>query len=114
MQTVFLFTARMHERYQIPVLLFALLASVVHRSYPLFWGYAALTAITFFNLVLEEAFAGDPPKAWTLWFGDLVEQFSWANLAVYALTAAVCLHILYRRGRISLREGIQQAGSYKF
>ena len=57
-------------------------------------------------------FAGDPPKAWTLWFGDLVEQFSWANLAVYALTAAVCLHILYRRGRISLREGIQQAGSY--
>ena len=116
MQTVFLFTARMHERYQIPVLLFALLASVVHRSYPLFWGYAALTAITFFNhfLVLEEAFAGDPPKAWTLWYGDLVEQFSWANLAVYALTAAVCLHILYRRGRISLREGIQQAGSYKF
>jgi hypothetical protein len=32
MQTIFIFTTRMHERYQIPVLAFALIACMHHKA----------------------------------------------------------------------------------
>ena len=61
MQTVFLFSARMHERYQIPVLAMALAACFCHKSRKLFTGFAALTVMTFLNhfFVIEEMFTAD-------------------------------------------------------
>lgn len=104
-QTVFLFTARMHERYQIPALAFALAACVRHRSRGLAAGTAALTVIVFLNefMVLDKAFYGAQPEAWQLYFDGAMRVLSWANLILYALTAVVSLRILYRHGRASFR-----------
>ena len=101
MQTIFLFTARMHERYQIPVLIFALIASVCHKSRALFAGYLALTGMTFLNhfLVFEQVFAGAEKHAWMVHFDEILRSLSFVNLVLYFVLLAVVLHISYRRVR---------------
>ncbi|RGX55420.1 DUF2029 domain-containing protein [Anaerotruncus sp. AF02-27] len=101
MQTIFLFTARMHERYQIPVLIFALIASVCHKSRALFAGYLALTGMTFLNhfLVFEQVFAGAEKHAWMVHFDEILRNLSFVNLVLYFVLLAVVLHISYRRVR---------------
>ncbi len=108
MQTIFLFTTRMHERYQIPVLVMALLAAAYHRSIGMFWSYLSLTGMTFLNhfLVLQDAFAGDRPQAWMLRFDEMAKFLSGCNLILYLLTACGVLWIIYQK-----RAGCGTAGT---
>lgn len=98
-QTVFLFTARMHERYQIPALAFGLAACVRHKSRWLAGGCAGLTLIVFLNqfMVLDKAFYGG--QGWLIYFDSVMMALSWLNLIFYAVTAAAAVRILYRGGR---------------
>lgn len=101
MQTVFMFTTRMHERYQIPVLVMALVAAARHRSRGLFGSFGALAVMVFLNhfLVLQEIFAGDKPAGWIAHYDAIVEALSCVNLVLYFVTAYIALRICYRRGR---------------
>lgn len=109
MQTIFLFTTRMHERYQIPALVFALAACVVHRSGTMLASYFLLTVMTFLNhfLVIEEVFQGNNKEAWALRFDQIAQTLSWTNLLLYLFTLAVVLHIYYRNGYRSFRQGVR-------
>lgn len=100
MQTVFLFTARMHERYQIPALAFGLVACFRHRSRWLAGGCAVLTLIVFLNqfMVLDKAFYSGS-EGWLPHFDSAMTALSWLNLIVYVVTAAAAVHILYRGGK---------------
>ena len=98
-QSVFIFTARMHERYQIPALAFGLIACIVHKSRPLAAGIAGLTLMVFLNqfLVLDKAFHPQLEP----YFQVIMQALSWGNLLLYGLTAMASLHILYHRGRLA-------------
>lgn len=110
-QTIFLFTARMHERYQIPALAFALAACVRHRSRWLAGGTALLTVIVFLNqfMVLDKAFYGMQPESWQLYFDAAMTALSWVNLLLYAVTVAAAVQIFYRRGRIPFPASFRRA-----
>lgn len=109
MQTIFLFTTRMHERYQIPVLIFALIASVYHKSKGLFFSYLALTLMTFLNhfFVLEEIFTGDKSVAWVAEYDRIVIAMSALNLVLYVLVLAIGLRILYGHGYFRFWHGVR-------
>ena len=98
-QSVFIFTARMHERYQIPALAFGLIACIVHKSRPLAAGIAGLTLMVFLNqfLVLDKAFHPQLEP----YFQVIMQALSWGNLLLYGLTAMASLHILYHQGRLA-------------
>ena len=49
MNAIFLFSTKMHERYQMPVVILSLLCFVFCQSWKLFYGYLGITAITFIN-----------------------------------------------------------------
>lgn len=110
-QTIFLFTARMHERYQIPALAFALAACVRHKSRWLAGGTALLTAIVFLNqfMVLDKAFYGMQPESWQLYFDAAMTALSWVNLLLYGATLAAALRIFYRGGRNSFPASFRRA-----
>lgn len=116
MQTIFLFSARMHERYQIPALAMALVACFCHKNRKLFIGFVALTVMTFLNhfFVIEEMLTADKSLAWIARYDMIVIVLSWVNLLLYAWTLAVSLHIFYKRGRKpflqTLRAGLPHFG----
>lgn len=99
-QTIFIFTTRMHERYQIPAVIFGLLACVAHKSRGLLGCYAAVTVMTFLNhfLVLSRAIAGGSAGGWLTQFEDIVVVMSVVNVVLYFVTIAVALRVLYRHG----------------
>lgn len=49
MNAIFLFSTKMHERYQIPVVILSLLCFVFCQNWKMFYGYLGVTAITFIN-----------------------------------------------------------------
>jgi len=105
-QTIFMFTTRMHERYQIPAVLFSLLACLHHRSRELFVSYLAVTAVTFLNhfLVLEYVLSG---KAMPGFFEVICVLMSYVNLFVYMMTVYHTVRLLYRYGHFHF------AGAFK-
>lgn len=105
-QTIFMFTTRMHERYQIPAVLFSLLACLHHRSKELFGSYLVVTAVTFFNhyLVLEYVLSG---KAMPELFEAVCVLMSYFNFFVYTITAYFAVRLLFRYGHF------QFAGAFK-
>lgn len=117
MQTVFLFSARMHERYQIPVLAMALAACFCHKSRKLFTGFAAHTVMTFLNhfFVIEEMFTADKSLAWIAHYDLIVIILSWVNLLLYIWTLAISIRIFYKHGKKpflqTLRAGLPYFGS---
>lgn len=94
MNTLFMFTTRMHERYQFVSILFILAAALLHRRRRFFACYAA----TGFTVLLNQMW---PMLYWNN-FSNLTHEsytfgvavFSLFNLLVYVLTAAVCVSYL--------------------
>lgn len=116
MQTIFLFTARMHERYQVPAMLFLLAAWIIAGGRALLVSFCGLTMMIFLNqfLVMEYTFYGDSPQAWMVHYDELVIAFSWVNVLLYAVTAVFSLKALYKGGRRpflqTLRASLPYAG----
>ncbi|MEM1484718.1 glycosyltransferase 87 family protein [Oscillospiraceae bacterium PP1C4] len=111
MQTIFLFTTRMHERYQVPVVIFALIACVYHKSKGMFASYLALTLMTFLNhfFVLEEVFSGDEKMAWLAKFDRITVVMSYINIILYVITVGIALRVLYRHGHYGFSHGFRSA-----
>ena len=108
-QTIFMFTTRMHERYQIPAMLFALIACLHHRSRGLFLSYLGVTSITFLNhvLVLEHILTGRFIRFWAEHFDDICLMLSYVNLLLYMITFYFSVRLLYRYGYFSFAGAIK-------
>lgn len=99
-QTIFMFTTRMHERYQIPAVIFSLIACLHHRSKGLFVSYLSLTCVTFLNhvLVLEHMLNGRFIGFWVERFENIFLMLSYVNLFLYMMTIYFSVRLLYRYG----------------
>lgn len=87
MQSIFMLTTRMHERYQIPVLIFALVAIVMHNSSKLFGVYIIQTVMVFVNeglLFLKATHGYAVP--WLQYYPYIMVVLSGVNLLVYCWT----------------------------
>ncbi len=101
MNSIFMFGGRMHERYQIPVLIFLLIAAVRNRSGKLFGGFLATTAITFSNhFLLFEHIVTHQTAAWSPAYGTLTVICSILNVILYFFTAFFGLTQLFPNLRL--------------
>lgn len=92
MQSIFMLTSRMHERYQIPVLIFALVAIVMHNSSKLFGVYIVQTMLVFVNeglLFLKATHGYTVP--WLQFYPQIMVVFSGVNLLVYCWSMYVAI-----------------------
>ena len=92
MQSIFMLTSRMHERYQIPVLIFCLIAVVLHNSSRLFAVYVVQTVMVFLNegiLFLKATHGYTVP--WLQYYPQIMVVLSAVNLLVYCWTMYVAI-----------------------
>lgn len=93
MQCIFMFMTRMHERYQIVVLPFALMAFLTTRKRRFGISFTALTVMTALNQFMVLLFyVGDWTTPWEARFDDLVlPLMSAVNFLLFLYTAWACI-----------------------
>ena len=94
MNSLFLFTTRMHESYQFVSVMFILIAAVLHKNRSLLCCYAATTALVLANHLL-------PMLSWNgaadfnyYSYSLLLAIFSLLNFLTYLVTTGVCVAFL--------------------
>ena len=98
----------MHERYQIPVLIFLLIAAVRHRSGKLFGGFAAISIICFLNqFLLFDYICTFQKTAWAPYYDDMTIAISIFNVLLYFVTFYFCMPILYPKFKPTIPEDQQ-------
>lgn len=104
MNTLFLFMTRMHERYQFVVLIFLLMAAILHRSRGFFYSFLGMSvmvlinhAIPLFSWNTEGSFFND-------YYGGLMVVFSICNLLLWVATTYVCMKYLFAASRPEPRQ----------
>ena len=96
MQSIFMLTSRMHERYQIPVLIFCLVAIVYHKSSRLFLAHILQTIMVFINegfLFLKATHGYSVP--WLDEYPQIMVVFSGINLLLYCFTMYIAIKEMY-------------------
>ncbi len=86
MQCIFMLTTRMHERYEIAVLPFALLLFLRLRDFRWLWQYILLSAVTFINqfmLLVRNNTVNDPGAPWSAIFEPVQAVMSGLNLLLF-------------------------------
>ena len=115
MQCIFMLTARMHERYQLVVLPFALMAYLTTKNKRFFHLFTALTLLTLLNQALilfgvtsseMNGLSFPPGYVWTTpWIspegispdGIMMVLLSVVNSIVFVLSVAECFHYSFRK-----------------
>lgn len=94
MQTIFMFSTRMHERYQIPVIIFLIVACAKHKSMKLFVTYSVISLIVFINqLLIFEYFVYEYDFLLNN-FNVILIVFSIINLIIYFITIHVAMKVM--------------------
>ncbi len=96
MNSIFMFGGRMHERYQIPVLIFLLIAAARHRSGRLFGGFVGITAVSFFNhFLLFDYVCTFKRTEWAPYYDEMTVVLSIVNLILYFITLYFSVRLLF-------------------
>ncbi len=95
MNTLFMFMTRMHERYQFVVLIFILMAAVVHKSRSFFYIFVGMSFITFVNQLIPMFSWRSENSIFNNCYGELMVIFSAVNLMLYIASAYFCLKFLF-------------------
>ncbi|MDR1463826.1 MAG: hypothetical protein LBJ11_00815 [Oscillospiraceae bacterium] len=93
-QGLFLWTTRMHERYQIVVLPFALMAYVTSGNRRFLHLFGSLSVIVFFNQLLVLFRDNNMEAPWLLHYETILAVVSAVNLAVFFWSARACARLL--------------------
>lgn len=94
LQSIFMLTTRMHDRYQIPVLILCMAAAIRHRSKELFGCYIGLTAVTFLNQCLLLSKMVPQDRITDAVFVPLMQITSGVNVVIYVYSGYLALKIM--------------------
>lgn len=95
MQSIFMFMTRMHERYQIPALIFCLVASMRNRSGQLFVVYLLQSVMVFFNqFFLFTRVVQGQDTAWFVQYDTIFIVLSVLNVLLYVYSFYVSVKTL--------------------
>ena len=95
MNTLFMFMTRMHERYQFVVLIFILMAAVVHKSREFFYCFMGISFITLINQLIPMFSWRQGGSVFSEYYGFLMVIFSVVNLIIYILSAYVSVRFMF-------------------
>ncbi len=104
MNTLFMFMTRMHERYQFVVLIFVLMAAMVHKHRGFFYCFIGMSVMTLINQVIPMFAWQTSESIFNNHYGDFMIIFSGANLLLYVLSAYVSIKFLFTRPKGDLSE----------
>lgn len=107
MQCLFILTTRMHERYQVVVLPFALMAYLVHKKPQFLALFCALSVMT----ALNQAFVLLPINAQMPWgqtplYDNVLSVLSIVNVIVFIWTAYICIHFFVTKKQEDKPHGV--------
>jgi len=97
MNTLFMFMTRMHERYQFVVLIFILMAALVHKHRGFFYCFIATSFITLVNQAIP-MFAWRDETAdslFNVYYYDFMVIFSVINLIIYIVSLCVAMNFMF-------------------
>lgn len=97
MNTLFMFMTRMHERYQFVVLIFILMAALVHKKRSFFYIFIGTSLMTLINQLVPMFAWRTDNSVFNNYYGQLMQISSSLNLILYILGAAVCLKFLFEK-----------------
>ena len=107
MQCLFMLTTRMHERYQIAVLPFALMAYLVHRNKSFLWIFVSLSAITAVNqafvllpITADRVFGSTTPWSGTDLYNSYLAVFSLVNIVIFAWCVYACIKFFISKEKV--------------
>lgn len=101
MNSIFMLTSRMHERYQIPVIIFLLIAAIKHKNPRLFGGFLATTTMVLLNQFLlyfqlvGHATTSEPRPEWLNNFNIVMVPLSIVNVILYLVTLFFAVEQLF-------------------
>ncbi|HHW45610.1 MAG TPA: DUF2029 domain-containing protein [Clostridiales bacterium] len=95
MQWVFMFATRMHERYQIIVLPFLLMAYIAHRYKGFLRLYIALTIMTLLNQAYLLFYMNNRNIFYADYYLEGLSAFSFANLLLFAWSVVECIKFYF-------------------
>ena len=96
MNTLFMFMTRMHERYQFVVLIFILMAAIVHKHRGFFYCFVGISVMTFVNQVIPMFSWRSENSFFDLYYGELMVIFSVLNLILYFVSAYICIKFMFK------------------
>lgn len=92
MECLFMFMSRMHERYQIIVLPFALMAYILHKNRDFFYIFVSISLINSINQAIILFRLNDSSNLLKNVSAELMVVFSIINLFIFIWTAIVCIN----------------------
>ncbi len=96
MNTLFMFMTRMHERYQFVVLIFILMAAIIHKHRGFFYCFVGISVMTFVNQVTPMFSWRSENSFFDLYYGELMVIFSVLNLILYFVSAYICIKFMFK------------------
>ncbi|MEG1887193.1 MAG: glycosyltransferase 87 family protein [Oscillospiraceae bacterium] len=109
MQCLFMLMSRMHERYQIVVLPFALIAFVIHRRKDFLWLFASLSAITAINQAVVLFNVRNKESFLYAYSGSIMTFFSIINLIVFIWSVYACMKFFFEKQEENQDEAYHQS-----
>jgi len=97
MNTLFMFMTRMHERYQFVVLIFILMAAIVHKHRGFFYCFAGMSVMTLVNQVIPMFSWRSENSFFDENYGELFIIFSVVNLILYFISAYVSIRFMFEK-----------------
>ncbi len=97
MQIIFMFSTRMHERYQIIVVPLILMAYFRFLDKRLLMVFISTSVITFFNQALLLIKANYFSEQWEPIWNSVLFYFSILNVIIFIFSMVVCLNILFKK-----------------
>lgn len=95
MNTLFMFMTRMHERYQFVVLIFILMAALVHKHRGFFYCFVGMSVMTFINQLVPMFAWRTTESVFNEYYGSMMTAFSVLNLILYFVSAYVCIKFMF-------------------
>ena len=103
MNTLFMFMTRMHERYQFVVLIFILMAAVVHKSREFFYCFMGISFITLINQLIPMFSWRQGGSVFSEYYGFLMVIFSVVNLIIYILSTYVSVRFMFFKNKDNIK-----------
>ncbi|MEE1027040.1 MAG: glycosyltransferase 87 family protein [Acutalibacteraceae bacterium] len=104
MNTLFMFMTRMHERYQFVVIIFILMAAIVHKNRGFFYCFMGISFITFINQLIPMFSWRQGGSVFSEYYGFLMVIFSVVNLIIYLLSAYVSVKFMFPKNKENITE----------
>ena len=104
MNTLFMFMTRMHERYQFVVLIFILMAALVHKHRGFFYSFVAISFITFINQVIPMFSWRSSNSFFDEYYYGAMIVFSAVNLIIYVISTYVSVKFMLEKETIKEEE----------